>query len=137
MCEITATPQVYGYARVSTQEQNESRQLALFAELGIDEGNIFLDKMSGKNTSRPQLQAMLAKLHSGDKVVVESYSRLARNLRDLFELTDAFKELGVTFESRKENISTDTPQGRLMLALFGGLAEFERENLRISRLRIY
>ncbi|MDR0858900.1 MAG: recombinase family protein [Oscillospiraceae bacterium] len=122
-------PTTYGYARISTQEQNESRQLTLFVELGIAPENVFVDKLSGKNTDRPALRHMMSKLQRGDKVVVESYSRLARNLRDLFELTDIFKTAGVVFESRKENISTNTPQGRLMLALFGGLAEFERENL--------
>jgi DNA invertase Pin-like site-specific DNA recombinase len=129
VCDVIEQPTTYGYARISTQEQNESRQLTLFVELGIAPENVFVDKLSGKNTDRPALRHMMSKLQRGDKVVVESYSRLARNLRDLFELTDIFKTAGVVFESRKENISTNTPQGRLMLALFGGLAEFERENL--------
>ena len=73
-----------GYIRVSTEEQNPARQQALLHELGVDE--IFIDKASGKNTDRPELQRMMNYVRKGDTVIVESISRFARNTRDLLEL---------------------------------------------------
>lgn len=73
-----------GYARVSTQEQNESRQLAAFKELDIDK--IFIDKMSGKDTNRPELRKMLEYVREGDTLIINEYSRLARSTQDLLSL---------------------------------------------------
>lgn len=111
------------YARVSTQEQNLARQLTDAA----DYDKIYIEKISGKNTERPQLQAMLAYLREGDVLEVESYSRLARNTKDLLEIVDQLTKKGVSFKSKKEDVDTSTPQGRFMLTIFAGLAELERE----------
>ena len=73
-----------GYIRVSTQEQNTIRQEVLMEQLGVEE--LYLDRASGKNTQRPQLQQMLAYVRRGDTVIVESISRFARNTRDLLDL---------------------------------------------------
>ena len=116
-----------GYCRVSTISQNDARQRELMASLGVDK--IFIDKCSGKNTDRPALKEMLAFIREGDTVVVESISRLARNTRDLLSLVDTFTKLGVEFISQKENINTDTVQGRFILCLFSALAELERESI--------
>lgn len=115
------------YCRVSTKEQNEARQIEAAKQLGIDERFIYLDKASGKNTEREQLKKMLACLRSGDEVIVESISRLARSTKDLLQLTEEFEKMGVTFISQKENINTSTPQGKFMLTIFGAIAELERE----------
>ena len=88
---------------------------------------VYVDKASGKDTDRPELQAMLAFVREGDVVVTESYSRISRSLRDLLDIVDKLKTKGVEFISQKESIDTSTPQGRLMLTIFGGLYEFERE----------
>lgn len=113
------------YARVSTEEQNLARQLAEANEYD----KVFIEKISGKNMNRPELKAMLAYVHKGDVLEVESYSRLARNTRDLLEIVDELKVKGVIFISRKEKIDTASPQGRLMLTIFAGLYEFERESI--------
>ncbi len=114
-----------GYVRVSTTEQNTSRQELIMQEMGVDE--VYIDKVSGKNTKRPELQKMLGYVRTGDTVIVESISRFARNTRDLLDLMDKLKEKNVNFISKKENIDTSTPTGKFMLTIFGAVAELERE----------
>ena len=114
-----------GYIRVSTQEQNTIRQEVLMKSLGVDE--IYIDRMSGKNANRPELQKMMEYVRKGDTVIVESISRFARNTRDLLELVEKLTAKGVEFVSRKEAIDTTTPTGKFMLTVFGAVAELERE----------
>ena len=113
------------YVRVSTEEQNTARQDVKFS----DYDKVFTDKASGKNADRPQLQAMLDYVREGDSVTVESYSRLARNLKDLLNIIDKLKEKGVSFISLKEKVDTSTPQGEFMMQIFASLAEFERKQM--------
>ena len=114
-----------GYIRVSTQEQNTMRQEVLMEALGVDE--VYIDRMSGKNTNRPELQKMMEYVRKGDTVIVESISRFARNTRDLLELVEKLTAKGVEFVSKKEAIDTTTPTGKFMLTVFGAVAELERE----------
>lgn len=114
-----------GYARVSTQEQNEARQLAAFTEMGI--GKVFLDKQSGKNADRPQLKEMLSFIREGDTVVCESISRMARNTKDLLAIVDEITKKKAEFISLKESIDTTTATGKFMLTVFAAMAELERE----------
>lgn len=115
------------YVRVSTIEQNEERQIEGLAKFNIDKW--FTEKISGKNTDRPQLQAMLDFVREGDVVYVHDFSRLARSTKDLLEIVDLFNNKGVSLVSNKENIDSGTPQGKLMLTMIGAIAEFERTNL--------
>ena len=116
-----------GYVRISTKEQNTARQDVLMEELGVEK--IYTDKVSGKNMERPELHKMMDFVREGDVVIVESFSRFARNTRDLLDLTATLTEKGVQFVSKKESIDTSTPAGKFMLTIFATLAEFERENL--------
>lgn len=113
-----------GYIRVSTTDQNTARQEILMEELGVEQ--IFIDRTSGKNTNRPELNRMLSFIREGDIVVVESISRFARNTRDLLELIEQLTEKKVEFISKKETIDTSTPTGKFMLTVFGAVAELER-----------
>ena len=115
------------YIRVSTEEQNTARQEEAMKTLGVEK--FFIEKASGKNTDRPQLKAMLDFIKTGDTVVVESYSRLARNTRDFLRIVKDITKNGIIFVSLKESIDTSTPQGKFMLTVFAGLVQYERENL--------
>ena len=116
-----------GYVRVSTEEQNTARQEIIMEQLGVEK--VFIDKMSGKNTDRPQLNAMLDFVREGDAVVVESISRFARSTRDLLNLVNGIKDKQVDFISQKESIDTNTPQGKFMLTVFAAMAELERDQI--------
>lgn len=114
-----------GYSRVSTLEQNLARQDELLKNCE----RVFADKASGKNTDRPQLKAMLDYVREGDVVVVESYSRLSRSTADLLQIVGELQAKGVGFISLKEQVDTTTPAGTLVMTIFAGLAQFEREQL--------
>ena len=114
-----------GYVRVSTQEQNTLRQEVLMQSLGVEQ--LYIDKASGKSVDRPELRKLLTCVQQGDTVTVESISRFARNTRDLLELVEQLTEKHVEFISQKEAIDTTTPTGKFMLAIFGAVAELERE----------
>ena len=114
-----------GYVRASTTDQNTARQEVLMESLGVDQ--TYIDRVSGKNTDRPELRRMMTFVREGDTVIVESISRFARNTRDLLELVERLTAKGVEFVSKKEAIDTTTPSGKFMLTIFGAVAELERE----------
>lgn len=114
-----------GYVRVSTEGQETARQEELMKALGVEK--VFLEKVSGKNTERVEFQKMMSYLREGDTLYVESISRLSRSIRDLLKTIDELNERGVKFVSQKENIDTNSPQGRFMLSVFAALSELERE----------
>ena len=114
-----------GYIRISSADQNTARQEVLMKELGVEQ--VYIDKMSGKNTDRPELKKMMSFVREGDTVIVESISRFARNTRDLLELVEQLTKKRVEFVSKKEAIDTTTPTGKFMLTIFGAVAELERE----------
>lgn len=114
-----------GYIRISTTDQNTARQEVLMKELGVEQA--YIDRMSGKNTDRPELKRMMSFVREGDVVIVESISRFARNTRDLLELVERLAAKQVEFVSKKEAIDTTTPTGKFMLTVFGAVAELERE----------
>lgn len=117
------------YARVSTREQNEGRQLVSAAESQYTFKKIFIDKCSGKDTNRPELQNMLNYVREGDTIVVSDFSRFARSTKDMLTLVDELQSKSVELISLKEKVDTSTPQGKFMLTVFAGLAELERETI--------
>lgn len=118
---------IIGYARVSTEEQNEARQLAAFKEHGVEK--IFMDKLSGKDMRRPQLQEMLKYVREGDTVIVTEFSRLARSAQDLLRIVDELTKKSVEIRSLKEQLDTQTPQGKFLLTVFAAMAELEHETI--------
>lgn len=113
-----------GYRRVSSYDQNPERQLE-----GIQVDRLFTDKVSGKDTRRPELDRLLAFVREGDTVVVHSMDRLARNLDDLRRLVQGLTGRGIRIEFVKECLvftGEDSPMANLMLSVMGAFAEFER-----------
>lgn len=118
----------YFYIRVSSKEQNTIRQEVKAKEHNIPLENVFIEKVSGKNiTDRPVLLNLMAMLKHGDKLIVDSISRFARNTKDLIDLVEQLNNKGVSFISLKESIDTTTPTGMFMLTIFGAVAQLERD----------
>ena len=118
-----------GYARVSTKEQDTTLQLDALQRAGVDLDNIVQEKRGGIS-ARPQLMALLARLHKGDVVMVYKLDRFARSLADLLAIVAKIEAAGATFRSLTESIDTSSPAGRMMLAMLGAFAEFERGMIR-------
>ena len=118
-----------GYIRVSTEEQNEARQVEALMAAGVEADNLYIDKRSGKDTDRPKLHELLAFIRKGDTVITESISRIARNTKDLLNIVEQLDAKGVEFVSLKESIDTRSPQGKFMLTVFGAMAELERASI--------
>jgi DNA invertase Pin-like site-specific DNA recombinase len=115
----------YGYARVSTEDQNPALQLAALQRAGCK--TVFKDEgLSGMTTKRPALLRCLKRLESGDTLIVWKLDRLGRSLRDLITLLDDLRARGVKFRSLTESIDTETPTGRALWQMIGVLAELER-----------
>lgn len=115
------------YVRVSTVEQNEQRQLEGLKKYNIDKW--FTEKVSAKDTNRPQLKLMMDFAREGDTIYIWDFSRLARSTKDLLEIVETLNNKGVHLKSVKENLDTSTPTGKLMLTMIGAINEFERMNM--------
>jgi DNA invertase Pin-like site-specific DNA recombinase len=116
---------VYGYARVSTDGQTLDAQLASLRAAGAEK--IFSEKVSGAKTDRQALQRALKALQSGDVLLVTRLDRLARSTRDLLNVLATISDKGAGFKSLGDAlIDTTSPHGKLITAILGALAEFER-----------
>lgn len=121
-----------GYIRVSSIDQNTVRQLD-----GIQVDKVYTDRASGKDTNRPQLQAVLDYVRDGDVLVIHSMDRLARNITDLLHTVESLNQRGVVVEFVKEALTftgDDSAISKLMLTIMGGVAEFERAMIRERQL---
>ncbi len=130
---------IFGYARVSTEQQNLDRQIDSLYKFGVDW--IYNEKITGTKKDRPELMKMLDRMTEGDTVVIESLSRLGRSTKDLIELTELFQSKGVNLVSLKEAIDTNTSTGKLLFTLVSAIAERDtiadrtREGLKAARAR--
>src|SRR5579863_1072938 len=114
----------YGYARISTEDQNADMQHRALRRASCK--TIFTDELTGATTKRPALLRCLKKLARGDTLIVWKLDRLARSTRDLIMMVEDFERRGVQFRSLTEEINTTTPGGKLVFHIFAALAEFER-----------
>ena len=114
-----------GYIRVSTEHQETARQEEMMRQADVD--RLFIEKASGKTTERQELKKLMLYLREEDVLFIESLSRLGRSTRDLLQIVDELNQKGVKLVSMKENIDTQTPRGRFVLAVFASLSELERE----------
>lgn len=117
-----------GYARVSTQDQNPQLQLDALSAAGCEK--IFVEKASGAQRDRPELQAALDYMRSGDTLVVWKLDRLARSIKQLIETVEMLEAKNMGLRSLTEAIDTTTSGGRLVFHIFAALAEFERSIIR-------
>ena len=117
---------IFGYARVSTQEQNLDRQIDSLKISGAEE--IIQEKITGTKADRPELNRLLDKLRKGDVILVTGLTRLSRSTKDLFSLVDKIEKKGANIKSLKESwLDTTTPQGKLMFTFMAGISQFERD----------
>ncbi|MDR2522850.1 MAG: recombinase family protein [Synergistaceae bacterium] len=117
-----------GYARVSMGSQDLTLQLDALRTAGVDEENIFIEKISGRlsKSQRPQLLTCFRKLREGDTLIVWKLDRLGRSLKDLLNLIQELEERRVHFRSLTETIDTSSPTGRLIFHIIAAFGEFER-----------
>ena len=118
---------LFGYARVSTLDQNLDTQIDALQRAGCDE--IFQDKITGMSTSRPALDELQAKLRPGDTVMVARFFRLGRSRDHLITLLSGFARQGIHFKALDLGVDSSTPAGKLVLQIFAALAEYDRESL--------
>src|SRR6476659_11134838 len=119
----------FGYARVSTQDQDLSAQVEALEAAGAI--TIQREKISGGRADRPQLAKLMAALKPSDVVLVTKLDRLGRSTRELLDLIDRIGKAGAVFRSLGDPLwDTSSPQGRLLSTLLAAIAEFERELIR-------
>lgn len=124
---------IFGYARVSTLDQNLDRQLDQLTKEGCE--RIYQEKATGTNKNRPELQRMFDALREGDTIIVCELTRLSRSVKDLFELVERIQNAGADIKSLKEPwLDTTSPHGRLLFSIFAGVSQFERDLIQLRTL---
>lgn len=116
-----------GYARVSTQDQDTTAQIAALKSAGCE--LVFQEKATGGRWERPELHRLMERLRKDDVLVVWKLDRLSRSLKDVLTLMEKVQQAGAGFQSLTEAIDTTTPAGRMMMQIVGSFAEFERAML--------
>ena len=130
---------IYGYVRVSSQEQNEDRQLIAMAEAGVARGNIFIDKQSGKDFERPNYKRLMKKLRPGDTMIIKSIDRLGRNYEEIqnqWRIITKEKKVDIVvidmplLDTRRDKNLLGTFISDLVLQLLSFISENERTTIR-------
>jgi len=128
------TGRLVGYCRVSTVEQNLDMQVAALERYGVHPDNIHSDKASGATFNRRGLKSAFKDLRPGDTLVIWKLDRLGRSLRDLLDKVKELDDKDIKLVSLTEHIDTKTPLGKMLIAVLGSVAQFERD-LTIERTR--
>lgn len=118
---------LFGYARISTADQNPDRQIDALLRAGVERDNVYLDRASGAKASRPQFDIVLRMLRSGDTLKVTRLDRLSRSVLHLVTLGAELRMRGVGLHVIEQGIDTDTMEGRAMFGMLSVLAELQRE----------
>jgi len=119
-----------GYARVSTIEQNLDRQLDALTKYGVDERNIYKEKITGTKRDREQLNRLIKELKINDVVLIADLTRISRSTKDLLEIISSIKSKGASIKSIKDtwlDTSTDNPYNEFLLTVMAGLSQLERD----------
>lgn len=117
---------IFGYARVSTEEQNLNRQLDQLKEAGAEK--IYKEKITGTKKDRPELKKLLDYAREGDTIIITDLTRISRSTKDLISLVEELGARGINIKSLKESwLDTTTAQGKLMFTIMAGLSQFERD----------
>jgi DNA invertase Pin-like site-specific DNA recombinase len=117
----------FGYARVSTDDQNPDHQIDALLRAGVERDNIHLDKISGAKSSRPKFDLVMKVLRAGDTLAVTRLDRLGRSMQHLVNLGADLRARKVDLLVTEQGIDTRTPEGRAMYGMFAVFAEFQRE----------
>ena len=118
---------LFGYARISTDDQSLGMQTSALVQAGVDADRIFTDTASGVTAQRPGLQSVLKALRPGDTLVAWKLDRITRDLFELLRIERALRERGVGLRLLTEYVDTTTPAGRMLFSIMGVFAQFERE----------
>jgi len=123
---------VYGYMRISTEDQRDDLQRDALVRAGVPQENIYVDTVSGSSRARtrPAFDQLAARLRSGDELVIWKFDRLGRSVLDLVTTIYGLHEKGMIVRSLTEGVDTSTPLGRALVGVLGAFAEVERENIR-------
>lgn len=119
-----------GYARVSTEQQSLDRQIDLLVDCGVDERNIYKEKITGTNRERFQLNKMLDELQTGDIVIITDLTRISRSTKDLLLILDKIKDKGASIKSIKDtwlDTTSNNPYNNFLLIIMSGLSQLERD----------
>lgn len=117
---------IFGYARVSTEDQSLNRQIDILKQVGCDK--IYTEKLSGIRKDRPELTSLISQLRKDDLIIIADLTRLSRSVKDLFNIVEQIEEKGANIKSLKESwIDTTTAHGKLMFTIFSGISQFERD----------
>ena len=122
---MKSSSKMFGYARVSTRDQNVENQISELEKRGCEK--TFYEKISGKNIDRPELLKLMEIIRPGDSVIVMKIDRLARSLKDLIFLLDEFSQKEIILQIDSMKFDFTTPEGKLFATLFGSVAQYERE----------
>lgn len=117
----------FGYARVSTADQNPDHQIDALLRVGVDEKNIHIDYASGAKASRPEFNILMKRMREGDMLKATRLDRISRSLLHLVTLGAELKERGIGLHIIEQGIDSSTAEGRAMFGMLGVMAEFQRE----------